>query len=246
MVKELVEVDLGAEIAHVKGTYWLTNTSDQAEHVKVGFPDVSGRKKKREQGMANLKVSVAGNEIAHEYNRTGRRDGHVLGWFVWEMDFAPGEEGILVVEYDTGFTNTDHPLYDDVFQYWLHTGADWKGRIKEATIKVVVSPEARNRIMLVRPHGASWENNTITWQFEDLSPTTHHDIVIRYGHSNGRYRTFFSINEIKTILEDPSHPEWRRARQAALNFGTRQMTSLLVRAAQRKKAFDQANAANKD
>jgi hypothetical protein len=231
--------------AHVKGTHWLTNTSEQAEHVKVGFPDISGAETILKRRLANLKVSVAGDKVVYKYDRTERKNNHLLDWFVWEMDFAPGEEHVLVVEYDTTFARDRDPLWaaepQGVFEYWLHTRADWSGRIREATIKMTVSPEARNRIESVRPSGASWEGNTIMWQFANLSPTAYYDIAIRYGDPEDRLHTFLSIDEITAILQDPSHPKWNPARQAALDLGTRQMTSLLVRTAQRKKAFEQAN-----
>jgi hypothetical protein len=228
--------------------------------LSVGFPDVASTDPseyskyhrdlhaddlKQHRSIANLKVSIDGRETAHKYERSDTEDLYPLGWFIWNMHFNPRSEHVVVVEYDStlGEEDAEQGLDDvqAVFHYWLRTGAPWKGRIEEAVVRVKLLGTARNSIWSLHPAGASWQDDTITWRFENIEPTRAHDIRIGCGGSNLRSEPTLSPQEIGTILQDPTHEQWARAASRARSLGTVELLSALVEAAKKQHAAESSD-----
>lgn len=252
MQRELVEVTLEGRRAHVKGTYWLVNTANMRETLRVGFPDVAninpsalGRfaqesfadDLKRHRSIADLKVRVDRQQEEYEYESTDTKDIYPAGWFIWTMDFQPGQKRMVTVEYEStlGWEDETRGLDEiyGIFDYWLHTGARWKGPIEKATVKVRLVGKARDTILKLSPVGASWQGDTITWEFSRFEPTTAHDIRIRCGGVTRALNPPMRVEGVLRILGDRSHPRWSHAAGRARDLGTVETLKALLEAAKK-------------
>jgi len=117
---------------------------------------------------------------------------------------------------------------DREFDYVLATGAGWHGPIGEAVIEVKLTDDAAKCVESLKPHGASWQKDTITWVFKDLEPTADHDISIRYRQ--GTYHKLGlkpGLNAVLAILQNNSHADWRAVAELATSIGTKECTEAL-------------------
>ncbi len=106
-----------------------------------------------------------------------------MPWAAFDVSFPPGQDVIITVKYTTnGYGYA--PYF--ALRYILETGAGWKGTIGTAEITVKLPYEANAKNVLLdegsgfsqTSPGAQLAGQEVRWNFEDLEPTSEHNIEI--------------------------------------------------------------------
>jgi hypothetical protein len=172
--------------AHVKCTFLFKNESDKLIQATVGFPG-------NEQDTAALHSEPIRDFVTvidgrkHNINirkevlkHYGDPDIQVFrNWYTWKMSF-PAHSTIRVENSYTHILSTPEG-YDRFFlTYELSTGANWKGPIGKATIRVIYKNDndLEQRICEIKPNGWIRKGNEITWAFTNIKPRKADDILI--------------------------------------------------------------------
>lgn len=198
MVRERIDAVVDGDTATVRCDFSFKNEG-KGVTVTMGFPvaseDTDG------YGYTEYPVPSEFGSFASWVN--GRRvttkyispkdddDNHndrYWGWYVKEVHFEPGENVRVLDRYDGPLEmwNDQTRCY---FGYILESGANWKGKIGEADINVVVrkrptvgDPPYRE---VMRFNGATEgftrEGNQFTWRLRDFEPRVGQDIEVRFS-----------------------------------------------------------------
>lgn len=172
--------------AHVKCTFLFKNTSDKLIQATVGFPGNEQNTVSRYSSPITDFVTVidgqkftinAKKEILKEDKK---EDFQVFRhWYTWEMKFPAS--GTVKVE-NTYLQYLSAPAGYDPFylNYELSTGANWKGKIDKATIKVIYksTDELEKRVCEIKPKGWVKKQNEIIWNLKNIKPTQADNISI--------------------------------------------------------------------
>jgi hypothetical protein len=178
--------------AATRAIFTMHNISTDEEYLEVRFPLTfwDGRS----DGFFNypeiqdLRVRV--NSVAVRTHRITTpnpydSDDPEVPWAAFDVNFPPGEDVIIEVEYTThAFGDVGSPFA--VYRYVLQTGAGWQGTIGSADIIVRLPYEVNNLNILLegspgfggtKPNPILTENE-VRWHYEDFEPTWEHDMEI--------------------------------------------------------------------
>ncbi|MEW6715360.1 MAG: hypothetical protein AB1306_09765 [Nitrospirota bacterium] len=175
-------------LAKVKCTFLFRNDTDKLIEAIVGFP---GNEQSTASGyswpITDFVTVIDGErliintkkEILKEYKKDNVQI--FRNWYTWAMKFPP--KSTVKVE-NTYRHFLGAPLgmgYDPLYlNYELSTGANWKGKIGKATIKVIYKneEELRKRICEIKPKGWIRRKNEIIWDMKDIEPTEADNIKV--------------------------------------------------------------------
>jgi hypothetical protein len=220
--EELVEIDLSEKSAHVKGQYWLVNTSNEDLTIKIAFPDNSYLGPSDKSRIRNLKVvtdnkpqktAFTKNKI-HDRWSEGLSDLYehidfISSFHYWEMSFKPSQKRQVVIEYDSSteyeWSYSDEKMDNQQrqFEYLLRTGSAWAGKIEKAEIRINLKDKASLIMIELKPKYASWQGDRISWVIKDFEPNIEYDIKIVYA-LNYKKNTKYSIESILDSVKNRS------------------------------------------
>lgn len=172
--------------AHVKCTFLFHNTSSRLIKATVGFPG-------NEQDTANtyskpisgFTATIDGHRykigIKKEIIRDYKEDNVQVfrNWYTWKMQF-PANGTVKIENSYFHYLSTPSGYDPFVLTYKLSTGANWKGPIGKATIKVFYknNDDLENRICEIKPNGWVRNQNEITWTFINIKPKKEDNIFL--------------------------------------------------------------------
>ncbi len=152
----------------------------------VGFPgNEQNTTWKYSEPIADFKTVIDGQKFnvitKKEVLKEDKKEGSRVfrNWYTWEMKFPP--KSTTKVENTYLYYLSAPSGYDPFYlNYELSTGANWKGNIGEATIKVIykTAVEMEKRICEIKPKGWIGKQNEIIWNFHDIKPTLADNISI--------------------------------------------------------------------
>ena len=210
MQEEFITVNLYNGFAVVKGQYWMYNHQDDTIRMKVGYPlnasyiyDQSYTATEiRFDALYKLKVKIDGfaQELIQLPDTLKKRwnsleqipnyDNTVTDWYIWETTFLPKSVTKIEVWF---IVNTNESLvrqgYNNKnyngFIYVLETGSIWKNPIEKGRIFIQFKDDITlDEIYGIKPDsifGVSETENTLLYDFSNLTPGFDDNIVITYG-----------------------------------------------------------------
>ncbi len=199
MVDEHIAIQLYRGFAVVRGEYKMYNTADSTLSIKVGYPVNSMLRSKAEGSTA---TDIFFDQLYALKSYTNGRENQLIkqegaqrmsleenNWYIWESTFNPHDTTTLVVYFVVNTNNTairEGYTVDrnNGFVYLLETGATWKQPIVKGEIKIALMDELKiSDIKGVSPCcvlRVNEMNNTMRYNFAELSPTVENNIVIVY------------------------------------------------------------------
>ena len=172
--------------AHVECTFIFKNTSYKQVEATVGF---SGNKQNTESAgsypitdfitvIDRKRYDIAvKKEILKIWKTEGITD--FRNWYTWQMKFPA--DSIVKVENSYYCLLSAPTNYDPFYlHYELATGANWRGPIGKATIRVVYkdADDLGKRVCDISPQGWVRNEKEIVWKFENIKPTEKDNILI--------------------------------------------------------------------
>ena len=153
MVAETVNVKAGPGLeAEVEARFTLRNLTDKDLRITVGFPadnqwggpdyDANGLDSTALLDSMGFKCLVDGRSQPVRFRADQEREewGSARYFYIWDVDFAPGETKHLVTRYRTLWTRwidiEGRMAYE--FRYITTTGHAWAGSIEDAVFRVEV------------------------------------------------------------------------------------------------------------
>ncbi len=100
-------------------------------------------------------------------------------WYTWEMSF-PARSTVKVENSYSHILSTPGGYDPFILTYELSTGANWKGPIGEAIIRVIYKndDDLEKRIFEIKPKGWIRKKNEIIWRFTNIKPRKADNIFI--------------------------------------------------------------------
>lgn len=217
MVKESLTIDLYHEYLDVEINYTLRNTGD-AVTVRAGFPIQTLGDTVSQKDITDYSIMTQSKEIPYTVVKGEKatweddyglmfpgdeQEEFWVHWFVSEINFKKGETKIINITYRTfyqkgagGHSNvTEHDPYTHT--YIMHTGAAWKGPIKEGVVKIRPNNLDRQRLQLPDRFRWSRHNSEYTWRFQNLEPSRKDNIEINLG--NGYKKVYPSFGPVEDL-----------------------------------------------
>ncbi|MBM3470053.1 MAG: hypothetical protein FJX73_04575 [Armatimonadetes bacterium] len=167
------------------------------QRIRIGFPEDTGGDIP-ERGLIRRFTSTVNGRPVGVSRVVLTSDGDRGGFFIWwmkDVTFDAGETKQVQNDYEVALSgNVEGVAW---FTYILSTGANWKGRIGEATLVVdlgSISPRQviglgtkprkdHHREFLIRPSGAKIEGTRLIWRLKDFEPTQRDNIMVAwYSH----------------------------------------------------------------
>ena len=207
MASEEVSITLGEQRIQVDATFQMQNTG-AAGPVRMGYPlgvfetelkdfavfvDGAAFSAVRTENTpdasagAHLRPGTApgggrpGGPAAESY----RFQGPYRQWKVFDVPFGANERKTIRVTYSVEPAQlTDAERGALLFySYTLRTGATWKGKIGQATIRVRLEGVSPDRIVRTSPVGSqpAEGGRVLTWTMKDFKPTDDIEIAYRPG-----------------------------------------------------------------
>lgn len=170
--------------ASVKCTFLFKNDSAKTIEATVGFPG-NEQNTGYSEPLTDFVTVIDGQrfkiktkkEILREDKKT---DIEVFrNWYTWDMKF-PANSTVKVensyLQYLSAPSGYD-PFY---LNYELSTGANWKGKIGKAIIKVIYKNTAdmEKRVCDIKPKGWVRRQNEIIWNLQNTEPAQNDNIII--------------------------------------------------------------------
>ena len=172
--------------AHIKCTFLFNNTSDKLIEATVGFPGNEQSTYARYSWPITDFITVIDGQkfsintkkqILEEYKK---EDNQVFrNWYTWDMKFPP--KSTVKVENTYSYILSAPSGYDPFYlNYELSTGANWKGKIGKALIRVIYknTEELEKRVCEIKPKGWVRKQNEIIWNLTNIKPTLADNISI--------------------------------------------------------------------
>jgi ankyrin repeat protein len=170
---------------HVKCIFLFNNTSEKLINATVGFPGNEYFTEHPSNPLTDFVTVIDGQRLniktKNEIVEETKNDNPPMfrNWYLWEMKFPP--KSTLKVEntYTCGLSVAQ--LYGpNYLDYELSTGANWKGKIGKAIIKVIYDSveELENNVCGINPKGWVRKQNEIIWEFKDIEPTEDDNVEI--------------------------------------------------------------------
>jgi tetratricopeptide (TPR) repeat protein len=135
------------------------------------------------------------------------QEGNPIPWAAFEVNFPSNEDVQIEVTY-TAEAMGEYPFI--AFGYVLETGGGWKGTIGNAEVIVRLPYEATHHNVLQEAHtgysttspGAVLIGNEIRWYFENLEPTSEHNLEITIVMPEIWNKVLFDLVNINSNPED--------------------------------------------
>ena len=213
---EVIRIQVHEDKADFDVAYTFVNTTSQELTVRLGFPQ---RKAYMDtEALQDFTVLAGGQAVAADLVKgepgSGEVDGHYLpdmDYYVYELVFAPGETKKVTNTYWTWSTEY-RGLWS--FDYYLHTGATWKGPIGILDIFVTPDPELafpgpalQVGGVAIEPQGYTvTDTGSLTWHFENLEPTPADNLHIMYLHAGRPFDVEISASS-SLRGQDPDNPD---------------------------------------
>ena len=205
MVSEQVTVHLYRDHSEVVCLFEMRNTGEK-EEMEVGFPIMSFELWDIDPWSTNLKSNLEAwvngtkvdtvemyipdelkkilelkkdnQSVRNYWDLTNDWENADKPWHVWPCVFPKDETVWIKVAYTLPNGNDKRCRF---FEYFLHTGAGWYGKIGKAVVEVINHDIPEDEIISVHPSGFDKEYNTYTWTFTNLEPTTKDDIEMQFS-----------------------------------------------------------------
>lgn len=233
MESETVQAVVYQRFAEYRVDFRFVNDGP-ARRVKLGFPFVRYDGEGQTGPEAAFRAWQDGEPLA--VTTAPAANGDSVEYYVHEATFRHGVT-MIAVSYlarpSTAVLGSEAPeqipamytgalICGDQYEYWLHTGAGWKGTIGRALVRYSFADDlvgfgettdaGKQDWMLTSPLG--WQmpqNDVLQWDFQDLDPTEDSDIHVSYFHpyaQDGRALSAMPVIETTSSgdLElDPDH-----------------------------------------
>jgi len=209
MAAEEVNITVGEQRIQVDATFQMQNAG-AASTVRMGYPLGLFETELRDfavfvdgQALSGVQTEENAGGAAGDRMRPGMGPGRGGGggaaagpaaepyrfsgpyrqWKVFDVPFAAdGRKTIRVTYWVEPARLTDAERGSLLFySYTLRTGATWKGKIGQATIRVRLDGVAPDRLVRVSPVGSERAENgrVLTWTLRDFKPTDDIEIAFR-------------------------------------------------------------------
>ncbi len=165
--------------AYVECTFWFKNNSAKLIEATVGFPgNEQNTIAMYSEPIADFVTVMDGQrfniDIKKELLSEDKKYNVQVfrNWYTWNMKF-PGNSAVTVkntyLYYLSSASNYD-PFY---LKYELATGANWKGKIGKATIRVIYKDvgDLEKRVCEIHPKGWVIRGSEIVWDLQNFKPT---------------------------------------------------------------------------
>lgn len=184
---------VGGHLARVACLFVLRNEGPR-QRIRIGFPEDTGGDID-ERGLIRRFTSTVNGQPVAVRRVVQRSDGDFGGFFIWwtkDVTFDAGETKQIRNDYEVALSaNVEGVAW---FTYILSTGANWKGRIGEATVVVDLGPIDPRRVIglgtrprrdnhrefLLSPLGAKQEGTRLVWRLKDFEPTQRDNIMVAW------------------------------------------------------------------
>jgi hypothetical protein len=205
LAEETVQAVLYRSFAEFRIDLRFVNEGD-SQSVRLGFPYATGY-----GGLTAFRLRQNDKELQIEEGWAAlgvEAEVGPVGYYLAKVKFPPGETMITIC-YLAAPTRTGArfpaltppqlakwaiPVAGYSYDYWLHTGATWKGAIDKAVVRVTLADSFDGWAIGVRRSDTSsaigittWpetyeqlDQRTYQWVFSDLEPTRNDDITFAY------------------------------------------------------------------
>lgn len=182
MLSETISIDVSERYALFEIQYRFANTSEKKQQVSMGFPQKKG--KELSQKLFNFKTLCNAQPVPISLHVSPSAEAY--DFYHFEIGFAPKEHKEIINRY--WVYPTEYQGLYSLF-YTLHTGASWKGPIKNITVLVsldapfIFAPKqlAKSNIHLL-PKGYTLHEGRrhLSWYFSMIEPSENEDIELYY------------------------------------------------------------------
>jgi Domain of unknown function (DUF4424) len=172
--------------ARVACTFLFKNESDKLIQTTVGFPgNEQDTAAEYSEPIKDFVTVIDGRKfninIKKEVLKTYTdSDIQVFrNWYTWEMSF-PAHSTVTVENSYNHILSTPSGYDPFILTYELSTGANWKGSIGGAIIRVIYKndDDLEKRICEIKPKGWIRKKNEIIWTFTNIKPRKADNIFI--------------------------------------------------------------------
>lgn len=221
MTSERVDMFVFTGFGIVNGQYTLTNTTDASISFRIGYPvnalwrgeagDEPFGYSFRIDSLAGFEVSIDGStEVL--YPEIVQFDTEMIDaerWFVWEMQFGPGQTRNIHVTYTTPtasskVTNFRGQRKASGLMYVFESGAAWKGVIEKAELFVHFSDGLTTEDVIgVRPcDQLRWlkEEDVLYFNKSNWEPQPGENFYLLYQSRKHKYYSYQEANQDKDQL----------------------------------------------
>lgn len=201
MEQETVQVVCYRSFAECRADFKFMNCGD-SQSVRVAFPVA------RSASLSGFRAWVNGSFLGCSW--TPAIGSYDLSYYSFDAEFPSFGETMITVTFLAEPATTTSPRFPETtpqefaslgipgegkyYEYWLHTGAYWRGTIGKAVIRYqladsftgwaidAVAPEAADGSAPITSPTSymKLDDRTYQWVFEDLEPTEADDIVFAY------------------------------------------------------------------
>ena len=192
--KEFIRVQVHHDRAEFFIVYDFVNTTGLEQTVRMGFPERAAFLE--EEKLNDFKVMDSDEPVPTTFEpgppegeRVNGQTLPAMNYHAFELAFAPGEAKRVTNAYWVWSTEY-RGLYS--LDYYLHTGATWKGPIESLDVLVSLDPKLvfpgptlKAAGLDQSPSGFSADPGTgqLSWHFTDLEPTPADDLRLLYLHA---------------------------------------------------------------
>lgn len=205
LAEETVQAVLYRSFAEFRIDLKFVNEGD-SQSVRLGFPYATGY-----GGLTAFRLWKNEKELQIEEGRAAlgvEAEVGPVGYYLAKVKFPPGET-MITISYLAAPTRAGArfpaltppqlakwaiPVAGYFYDYWLHTGATWKGAIDKAVVRVTLADSFDGWAIDVRRSDTSsatgittWpetyeqlDQRTYQWVFTDLEPSRSDDITFAY------------------------------------------------------------------
>lgn len=209
--KEFIRIQVHKDRAEFLIVYDFVNTTGQDQTVRMGFPERAAHADT--ERLQDFTVMDSDQPVATrlETGESQGRPGPAMNFHTFSLEFAPGEAKRVTNAYWVWSTEY-RGLYS--LEYFLHTGAGWKGPIKSVDVLVSLDPELVFPGPALKAAGLDNappdyvldpETGQLSWHFTDLEPTTEHDLTLLYLQA-GRPCDVVLTASSRQIVTDAAEP----------------------------------------
>ncbi len=211
---EHIRIQVHRSRAEFLVVYDFVNTTGREQTVRMGFPERAAFME--EEKLQDFTV-MDGDQPVPVQLEPGESEGRVINgqrlppmdYYVFELTFAPGEAKRVTNAY-WAWSTEYRGLYS--LDYYLHTGATWKGPIESVDVLVSLDPELvfpgpglKKAGLDFAPPGYSLDSGAgqLSWHFENLEPTPDQDLKLLYLHAGRPYSTEMIAS---SVLDQDHYP----------------------------------------
>ena len=232
MDKAVIDITLKSDEAHVKAVYTMRNTKDAPVSAFISLPE-KDNSHKNQPAISNISFTADKEEVkSFDEKIEGPGVAKFTSLHTVKIPFTAGQTRTIIIEYDCPtfivMRDSGEKYANRTFNFVMFPGDYWSGNIKQADIRINLADDAARQLRLLKPAYATWEKDTVEWQFKDIAPDDRYDIQAVYGpevYKNMKLKP--GKESVIAVLKDPEHPQHNSIQWMAFSIGTKDIVEIL-------------------